>query len=86
MDAKPKPHEDVIQAPFQLREQVFAGDALLASGLLEVRAELVLENAVHPLHLLLLAQLQSVSDDLRLAIPAVLARAGSFVSRWRRTA
>ena len=43
-------------------------------GLLVVGAELGLEREVDALRLLLFAQLQTVADDLRLAILAVLAR------------
>src|SRR5581483_6196581 len=51
-----------------------AGDAARALGLLEVPAELVLEHAVDALDLLLLAQLQTVAGQLRLAGLAVLPR------------
>ena len=81
-----QPDEDVIQPAFELREQVFAGDAFLPDGLLEVGPKLVLENAVNPLHFLFFAKLKAVSDDLRLAIAPVLARREIASFRWRRKA
>src|SRR5262249_43935290 len=58
----------------ELHQQVLAGDALHAVGLLEVEAELPLEQAVDALHLLLLAQLQAVAEAAAAAALAVLAR------------
>src|SRR5712692_6543695 len=57
------PH-DVIEAAFEHDDQVFAGVALRAHGLLKVVAELPLQQAVSALHLLFLAQLQAVTRDL----------------------
>src|SRR5215831_18667612 len=71
---KAEPHEHVIQPPFQLRQQVFACNAFLTDGFLEVRSELVFENAINALHLLLLAELEPISDDLCLTIAPVLPR------------
>ena len=65
--------DDVVQPPLEQLQQRFAGDAARALGLLEVAAELVLEHAVDALHFLLLAQLQAVAGELRLARLAVLA-------------
>ena len=61
---KAESHDDIVQTAFQLGEQVFTGDALLASGLLEIAAKLIFENSVNSFDLLFLAQLQSISDDL----------------------
>src|SRR4030095_3856557 len=71
---KTQPHDHVVEAPFQLRKQMFTGDSLLPRRLFEIGTELVFEYAVDPLHLLLLSQLQAVSHNLRLAIAAVLSR------------
>jgi hypothetical protein len=65
--------EHVVQAALQQLEQRLAGDAARPVRHLEVAAELVLEHAVDALDLLLLAQLQPVAHDLRLAQLAVLA-------------
>src|SRR5262249_28366086 len=58
----------------ELGEQVFAGYAFLAHSLLEIRPELVFKHAVDALDLLLLTQLQAISDDFRFTIAAVLSR------------
>src|SRR5204863_437217 len=50
-----------------------AGDAARPLGGLDIAPELILEDAVNPLHLLLFAQLQPVAGQLRLARLAVLA-------------
>src|SRR5207245_5824782 len=55
-------------------DQVFAGRALGARGLLKIIAELPLQQAVRALDLLLLAQLQTVSGDLRAPRLPVLPR------------
>src|SRR5437870_3852973 len=70
--SKTQPHENVVQSPLELSQEIFSGDAFLPDGLLEVGPELILEYAVNTLHLLLLAQLEPVSDDFRFAIVAVL--------------
>src|SRR5712692_10166951 len=57
------PHH-VIEAAFEHDDQVFAGVALSAHGLLKVVAELPLQQAVRSFHLLFLAQLQAVTRDL----------------------
>src|SRR5207247_6768688 len=51
-----------------------AGDAARALGRLEVAAELILEDAVNPLHLLLFAQLQAIAGELRFPRLPVLSR------------
>ena len=71
---EPEAIEHVVQAALQQLEQRLAGDAARPVRHLEVAAELVLEHPVDALDLLLLAQLQAVADDLRLAQLAVLAR------------
>ena len=54
-------------------KQVFTRHTLLADRLLEIRTELVFQNAVDPLHLLFLSQLETVSDDFCFTVAAVLA-------------
>src|SRR5262249_19034724 len=71
---EPETIGDVVETALQQLQQRLAGDAAGALGLLEVPAELILEHAVDTLHLLLLAQLDSVSRELRLARLAVLTR------------
>src|SRR5206468_2732449 len=58
------PHH-VIQAAFEHDDEVLAGWAFGARGLLKIIAELPLQQPVSALDLLLLAQLQAVSGDLR---------------------
>ena len=67
-------HEDIVEALFELREQVFAGYAFLTDGLLEIRSELVFKHAVDAFDFLFLTQLQAISDDFRFTITAVLSR------------
>src|SRR6478609_2895258 len=55
-------------------EERLAGDAARSLRRLEIAAELVLEHTVDALDLLLLAQLQTVPDQLRLAQLPVLPR------------
>src|SRR5205823_7956591 len=64
--------QNVVQPAFKLRQQVFARYAFLPDCLFEIGSKLILEYAVNTLHLLLLAQLKSVSDDFRLPVVAVL--------------
>src|SRR5215207_4942412 len=52
--------EHVVEAALEHAQQVLAGDARLTAGLLVVRAELTLEDAVVAARLLLLAQLDAV--------------------------
>jgi hypothetical protein len=62
-----QPVDDVVQSPFEELQQRFAGDPARARRRREVAAELILENAVDALDLLLLAQLNTVPGELRLA-------------------
>ena len=64
--------DHVVEAPLEQLQQRLAGDAARAVGHLEVAPELVLEHPVDALDLLLLAQLQAVAHELRLAQLAVL--------------
>jgi hypothetical protein len=73
-DGKAQPVGHVVQAPLELLDEQFAGDAGGAVGLFVVLAELAFEREVHALGLLLLMQLQAVAHDLGLAILAVHAR------------
>ena len=57
--------DDVVEAQLEHAQQVLAGDALLAVGLLVEVAELLLEQAVDAAGLLLLAQLEQVLGALR---------------------
>src|SRR5581483_4736312 len=63
----------VDETPLQLLQQHLAGDALAARRALEVVAELAFLREVNALGLLLFAELQTVADDLGLAVLAVLA-------------
>src|SRR5262245_13744957 len=63
---------DVVQPPLEQLQQRLAGDAAGPLRLLEVAAELVLEDAIDALDLLLLAKLHTVSGQLGLAGLAVL--------------
>ena len=69
---QPEPVDDVVEPPLEQLQQRLAGDAARPLGRLEVAAELILEHAVDALDLLLLAQLQAVAGELRLARLAVL--------------
>ena len=68
------PVDDVVEPRLQQHQQVLAGVALAARGFLVVAAELALEDAVHALQLLLLAQLRAVVRLARARDAAVLAR------------
>src|SRR5258708_25241860 len=72
-----------IQTAFQLLQQKFAGYALGARSLLEIVTELAFLRKVHALGLLLLAQLQAITNDFRFAVLAMLA--GSKVTFLHRT-
>src|SRR5215472_4461999 len=65
--------DDIVEAPLELLEQVRAGDSLSPLRPRERQAKLALEQAVHPLDLLLFAQLDAVAQELRAPAP-VLAR------------
>src|SRR6185369_3216430 len=71
-----EPHavDHVVQAALEQLQQGVAGDAARALGHLEVASELVLEQAVHALDLLLLAQLQGIFRELRPALPVLAGR------------
>src|SRR5436190_12357285 len=71
---QPESVDDVVEPPLQQLQQRLAGDPARPVGHLEVAPELVLQHAVDALDLLLLAQLQTVPDQLRLAQLAVLPR------------
>src|SRR5262249_49335056 len=62
-----------VEAALQLLQKHLAGDTFRAHRLLEVIAELTFLGKVDALGFLLLAQLQSVSHDLSLAVFSVLA-------------
>src|SRR4029079_73316 len=64
--------DDVVETALEQLEQRDAGDAARPLRRLEVAPELILEDAVDTLDLLLLAELQAVSGELRLARLAVL--------------
>jgi hypothetical protein len=68
----------IVQAPLQLLEQDFAGDALGAKSLLEVVPELAFLREIHALGFLLFTQLQTVANDFGLPVLPVLS--GSEVS------
>src|SRR5690606_32530427 len=57
---EPAADRDVVEPPLEQRQQVLTGDALHPGGLEVVAAELLLEQPVHALDLLLLAQLVAV--------------------------
>jgi len=67
------PVDHVVEPGLQDLEQVLAGPATLAGGLLVVAMELALEDSVDPAGLLLLPDLEQVLALLR-AVPAVLTR------------
>ena len=56
------------------QEQGLAGDATGAFGKREVAAELAFHEAVHALHLLLLAQLHGVLGELAAPLPVIAGR------------
>ena len=64
---------DVIQATLQLLQEQLAGDAGRTRCLLVIGAELAFEGEVDALRLLLFAKLQTVANDLGLAVAAMLA-------------
>ena len=61
---KPEPVNNIVQPPFEKREEVFSGDALLLVCLFKGDSELVLQKAVDPPDLLFLPELSSVVRDL----------------------
>jgi hypothetical protein len=58
---EPEAVDDIVQSPFEKLEQDLTGDAALALSALEVKAKLLLEQAVDSLHFLLFAKLKTVS-------------------------
>src|SRR5581483_3537174 len=68
-----EPVDDVVEPRLEHAQEVLAGDPVQPVGFLVVRAELLLEQAVVPARLLLLAQLEQVLGLLDPAA-AVLAR------------
>ncbi len=81
-DGKAKTESHVVQAPFELLNQQFAGDARGAVGLFVVLAELAFEGEVHALGLLLFVQLQAVAHNFGLAVFAVLAGSKIALFNW----
>src|SRR5579859_3502852 len=69
--AQTEPVDDVVQAQLQVAQQVDAGHAWLPGRLVEIVAELLLEQAVDAARLLLRAQLDAVVGRLALARLAV---------------
>ena len=63
---------DVIQTAFELLQKDVTSHALGARGLLKIIAELFFQREIDALGLLLFAQLQTVADDLGLAVFAML--------------
>src|SRR5208283_3805960 len=59
-----EPVHDVVQAPLEHLDQVFAGDALMTHRLAEEQPELSLQHPVHPLQLLFFVQLHAVIRNL----------------------
>src|SRR3954470_7988130 len=70
-------HQDVVQAALEQGQEVLAGDAVLAARFGVVLAELLLQDAVVPPRLLLLAQLDAVLGLLLAAAAVVPGRVGA---------
>ena len=70
-------HEHVVEPPLEQPQQVLAGDARLAGGLLVVAAELLLEQLVVAPGLLLLAQLLPVLRLAHAPAPVLAGRVGA---------
>src|SRR5256714_13060246 len=84
--AQAEPVDDVVHAQLEVAQQVQAGDARLARRLVEIVAELLLEQPVDAPRLLLGAQLQAVIGCLALAGLAMHAgreRAALDGALWR---
>src|SRR5580700_1804328 len=73
--AGPEAHaiDHVVEPPLERIKHVVAGDALGAEGALKQVAELAFHEAVVAAGLLLFAQLETIANNFRLAILAVLA-------------
>src|SRR5579883_499873 len=65
--------DDVVETAFEGVQEMFAGDALSSEGFFEQVAELAFEQAVVAAGALFFAELETVADQLRFAILAVLA-------------
>ena len=79
--APSSPEDDVVEAQFEVAQEVLAGDAGLATRLLVEIAELLLQKAVDPACLLLFAELGQVLRPLPHAVTPVLAgRVGAAVT------
>src|SRR5204863_4070302 len=66
-----EPEDDVVQPSLEIDEQQLAGDPLLAIGRFEGQAELLFKQAIHPLDLLLLPELDAVTLQLDPALPVL---------------
>jgi len=75
--SKAQTEHDVVETRLKDAHQVLAGDAGLTLSLVEVAAELLLQNAIDELGLLLLAQLHAVLRFLT----ATLGLANGFLLR-----
>ena len=69
--------EDVVEAGLEQPQQVLAGDAVLARGLVVVGAELFLQHLVVAAGLLLLAQLHPVLGLAQAAAAVLAGRVGA---------
>jgi hypothetical protein len=70
---KPQTVDNVVQTPLELLQQHLARHALGANRLLEIISELAFLGEIDTLCFLLFAKLQTIPDNLRLTIFAVLA-------------
>src|SRR5262249_2412313 len=75
------PEHHVVQPQLQLLEQILAGLTLCRGRAVVVAAELTLEQTVHPLHLLLLAQLHAVAGELHAPLAMLGGRIGAPLDR-----
>src|SRR6266567_2397476 len=69
-----QPQNDAVQPALELLQQQFASNALSARRFFEIIAELGFLSEIDALGLLLLAQLQTITDNLGFAVLAMLAR------------
>ena len=74
--------DDIVQPALQDVEQVFAGDALYAGGLIKYIAELGFRQAIVTPCFLLLAKLQAVADNFGLRNPYHVDREQSCAFQW----
>src|SRR5262245_37819734 len=72
-----EPHQHVVEARLEQAQQVLAGDAVLARGLVVVGAELLLQHLVVAARLLLLAQLKAVLGLAHAATAVLTGRVGA---------